>query len=148
MLKSRIITKCDPAGLGTDGLSKLLLVVLLEELGFDTSCVVRRGNGRVLGVLGRERNTDRVSRLGFDLRKRLFQVLFELKITPAVIFALFFIGYFSRILILLVGFLGFSRGTIGFCSSVCAGPTSLLVTVRAALPTLFMSVAVPVTVVL
>jgi hypothetical protein len=67
--KHRVIFESVPTGMVSDGPAKLLLIALVEELGFDARCIVCWRNGGVVGIFSGERDADGVSRLCLDLRK-------------------------------------------------------------------------------
>jgi hypothetical protein len=67
VLEDRIIPERGPRRMLPDGPHKILLVVLLEELGLHTGGIVCWRNCRIVAVLDRDGNADGVSRVGFDL---------------------------------------------------------------------------------
>ena len=145
--EDRIVSELGPGGMLPDREAEFLLIVVLEEDGLDASRIVRRRNRRVVGVFGRERDANRVGRLGGELQEPLLQLLFQLGIPPVVVLLLlvligrlFFDFGFGGLLVLILGVLGRRRLLIA------ARSTSLPLISRAAFPTLVVTLAVPIAV--
>jgi hypothetical protein len=136
-LEHRIVLEHLPVLMVPDRPPKILLVALLEVGGFDTGCIVRRWNGRVVGVLESERDSHGISRFGLDFHERPLQLLFEFGIPRAIVFLYQVIHWFFGVVVfrlaslVLLGSLSldlwfFSIGLISLSVIARAIPSALL----------------------